>query len=428
MGIVAGRMEGARLTATDFACHGCDIQRQGLMWGVWRERWEELANDLAHGGLSLPQPYPIPSVIDESSTGAEGFTTAANVTTNCAAPCSTNFESRKFGTETRLITTYPWGGDWLYAEFPKNCFGTDWPTFRGVDDQFDRTSESKFRFAGIPFAIPAQLRRAPTGTQIVEAWLEVKFTGLVHRAWNLSVDNRYMRIDRIPAMDANEFQHSISYHNGVLKGEYIGSGITGGAPYSYIEEDDLSVTTASLSYNLVGRRRSSKNVYCPLWVAENSRDFGEVDDETYQGWVDYATMTVQNGAWVALGAGVATGGTVATGKWGVVNVTAALQGLLNARHLPLVDFQLWPTNAGVDLNATPGGLSGYLRGLDTVRSLAVDNIDDETFHYEFEISGQYTEFDSMETGALFFRMKLPDGTLSTHKVPHLNRGKMIKSA
>ena len=41
------------------------------------------------------------------------------------------------------------------------------------------------------------------------------------------------------------------------------------------------------------------------------------------------------------------------------DVTATLQGSANARHLPMVDFQLWPTSVSVVLRASPGSLEKF---------------------------------------------------------------------
>jgi hypothetical protein len=412
------------------------MQAQGLMLGVAQEVWMSDANALTAGGLSLPVPLERnslgPVIMGQTATGAEGYTNAAiDFTLYADDPAGEGFVAERewFGTETRPWYVWPWPdqagmpGGQVDAE-ASTFFGAIAKPINGPDGHW-LLGNGSFRLTGVAFDLPPEFTRAPKGSVVAKAWARVRFSGVRSWRWEYALSDWFPRWtggagpeDFVTSESLSLNGLPVAYRQSpdpeeesfVYAGDYLG---------------DTAETSADVTFALIGRRRNSASVRLDwnieAWKLNNPAYTGE----ELAAEIALRTKSLPADEWRSFGAGVASGGTVEDGQWRVVEITGAMQALVDAAEDVYTGLMLVPTNAGVTFGTGAEGMASYLMSLEPQLTLTSTGSGDSWFSYAMTGSGQYTEFESLEIGEIHVQLRLPSGALEAYPIPHLPRGPMM---
>jgi hypothetical protein len=412
------------------------MQAQDLMLGVAQEVWMGDADALVAGGLSLPVPLERnslgPVIMGQTATGAEGYTNAAiDYTLYADDPAGEGFVAERewFGTETRPWYVWPWPdqagmpGGQVDAE-ASTFFGAIAKPINGPDGHW-LLGNGSFRLAGVAFDLPPEFTRAPKGSVVTKAWARVRFSGVRSWRWEYSLSDWFPRWtggagpeDFVTSENLSLNGTPVAYRQSpdpeeesfLYPGDYLG---------------DTAEPSADVTFALIGRRRNSQNVRLDwnieAWKLNNPGYTGE----ELAAEIALRTKSLPADEWRSFGAGVASGSTVEDGQWRVVEITAAIQALVDAAEDVYTGLMLVPTNAGVTFGTGADGMASYLMSLEPQLTLTTTGSGASWFSYTMTGSGQYTEFESLEIGEIHVQLRLPSGALEAYPIPHLPRGPMM---
>lgn len=446
---VAGWMEAARMVNSGWECHSwrCVGNSSGLTAGVTREAWNyDPASVQGRLGNIAERAGGLPGVLALMSTGGPGlvmvdslsgefFTTADYTDVECCTGLPA-WNTKSLPTQGRRMYLWPYdngaGIGFVPSDFPllDNGFGADLePPGAGGGVGYS-VGPTMFRFAGLGFDIPPQLRRAPKGTTVVSAFLLCRFSGVQNRVWSISESGHWPRnAEAALSFPFEETRHHVTTINGV---EVLRIEPGEGGPIVTTNPEPPSVQTAAVTFVAVGRRLDSRPLLANLNVASQLLTWETADPPHAPTEAEVAALHAAStfavprtgSGWQAF-ASIQTPTVVEDGKWTSVNVTGAVGALLAARESACVQFQLFPGQGVSQLSTAPGGLRDYLAGLDPAVAVSSVNLDDDRHEYTFEASGQVTRWEQLEVASLQIQIRFPAGILETYRLPPLPRGPMM---
>lgn len=291
---------------------------------------------------------------------------------------------------------------------------------------------TSFKLTAIPFELPPQLRRAPPGLQVVSATVEVRLSGVSTHEWEWEIEQRG------PHWPAGSGSEPGSYFRGIYR-------INGERFRELVVEEGVTITnyarpggvppprvSAPLSFDLVGRRRSTARVYKAYLNASYLWSGGDPEDEAariaYIGGGDYANIPADG--WTAFPSAGALLTDVPADKWTVVDIRHAMQACIDARESLFTDLYLVPRGLGAEINAGLGDLALFLNSCLPQATIEIDSqmIDGvEWWTQSFGLKGQDTRFASVELRNLIVSVRLPSGAIETFCPPIPRRAMGVPS-
>jgi hypothetical protein len=267
------------------------------------------------------------------------------------------------------ITTAGWaippGGSWFGGYAPY----TD-PLSIGAAASFGFTAP-KFQ------AAEGMQRLAGLGAVCLEALAEVTFAGL--RIWEWSLTDTFDAA-------AGDYDQAF-YVNGVT---VYHRSRTGGVEDGETNPMPDGATSGSVTFSLVARRRNTGNGLA--WNGITDTMFPvPIPDHRYR----------------SFGSGVAS--PVEDGVQSIVDVTGAINGLMQAMREGYHDPALWPSMGGVDPGTDEGTLAGYARALLPSVSLSTHDDHPAGWSYSASASGRFCAFGSLEVRNVMGRFRMPSG-------------------
>lgn len=409
---ISGFGGGGHPGPSSVACFG---STQGIIYSDWilgtkRNTLTEYVRRLSEVGRTPPEAIADFSTtgppgglvyLFQTGTGAMGAFPFAEFT--CGDPPVThNDQNTYLPTSWATVATWEdyqpsgegfWSGNFAGSQLLGMILEPDAPPAAGL---------AAFRFAGPRVVIDPRFQRVPAGTEVLAAWVRARFNSLEHWSFQTTVTATEVRTSPGAV---------VSYHrtrvNGSTKREWNDSdGFIVNEPFP-----GPPSTSGGIGFDLIGKRRDTREVeaVAGVWPAVSLR-----------------TYPVDAGRWRSYGVGLSGSGTAASGKWRRLRCDALVAGIIAARSDRAVDFQLWPTSSGRDLNATPGSLAGYLRGCLPESGLTVSSVTATEVTWTWTQSGSWFRWESAQFGSVFARLRLPTGeVLDDFPVGHIQRAPVL---
>ena len=218
---------------------------------------------------------------------------------------------------------------------------------------------------------------AGLGAVVVEAKLEVMFTGLGNTRWE-------------------EYSHGGPH--GESYGRWMGS--LGVWDYWYHTIDGVSQEHPASGQS---------------WIAPGARVGFEVVGIRYDTVTGYLFNNpiyptgVPNHRYVSFGA--CPGTSVGVGVWDVVDCTSMAQAIMEWCRSECCGLMLWPTTAPAPSSAQdPSSMTTYLQGLDADQSYGLVVNGPYDWYAEYDFKGQFTSWENMQVGGLWVRWRMPNGS------------------
>lgn len=253
---------------------------------------------------------------------------------------------------------------------------------------------ASFNIAGIPFNPAGIIQRIPEGSTIVEAFARVKIDGLVVRKQTTNIiSNNY---------DYTYYLETTV--NGTLTREYE-TDATNTVITDYTASEPSLATTADVGFALIGVTADTADV------------------------IDYTGTPVSgvpNHRITALGVGLR--GIATDGEWALVDVTAAMQGLVDNRSNRITGFYWWPSPSHVAAGASFESMGAFVVSLFGDWSATVTH-DGGTGVRTTEtlVTTRELAWDSLDIDTIQVRWRPPSGSLDNACFP-LRQPPMIPPA
>lgn len=349
------------------ACWDCaTTYSDAFDWGTTRSAVALFADNGLPGWYSDSNYYAAMGSIS-------GYTTAANTAVvSCGSGCIEYSMNDRWTSNDHVVGVNPAGG-FLGNPTAYNYFGAEPPNW-----QLGAWSVAPVFYVGsTALPIPDVVTRLPEGAVCVEAWAQVKVTGLQRWDWELEVDG-----------DVTNYHWRVTVNDVAVQDYVVARATEAIVIDDSDEEDPVARTTGGIGFTLIGRRRRSSNV--------EAKDTGDL-------------IAIAADDWRAFPGGTVVGGTAADGKWSLINVTNVIQGLINARASEYTEFFLWPGAAGVSPLSTDTGLTAYAKTVFPTRSATLRGTAPNTWA-DYSASGSWTTFTTLQIGGILAKFRLPEGT------------------
>jgi hypothetical protein len=269
-------------------------------------------------------------------------------------------------------------------------FGSDYP---GPEPEVNgpfALRVSSCDVGGVRFDPGSLITRLPRNSEIVAAYMPVKFSNIQSRSW------RWDGLGRVyPGGSGAKYGYARIWVNdrNILWNEF--GGYDSGRPVDWVADEYLDlVDGASVSLDIVAARYDSLRTY-----TFNNPDRGA---ETF-----LPRMRLMSG-YGSIGFGGRT--TVPKNEWVMVNVTRAFRTALRLNDSPWQQLHLVPSFGQPATETDPESLGAYLQGL--CNEATVDVLDDSPNHWDLSgtASGQMALYENFEVGEPLVRYRVGGGT------------------
>lgn len=239
-------------------------------------------------------------------------------------------------------------------------------------------TSSAFSFSGYSIGLDPMMMRMLRGATCIEARARVKVDGLKYLDWN--------------------WRRKTSTADGVLIDDYAVNGTTfvgASVPSVAVLLSDYATATGGVAFRLVGRRRITRQIV------------------TFDG----ATQAVLDGEYRTFG-GTIAGSTLEAGKWGMVDVTNAINSMLKMKDSTVLEYYLWPSVGGASPQDEPASLGGYISG-QIASGSGGWTYDDDTGEaiVDDTMSGSYMQFTGFAISGIWARFSMPGTELNDMWLP-----------
>lgn len=374
-----------------FTCVDCTtVDHTGMMiGGKTRGAWGSLNDALASIGATWPFWGDVGLWRTYAFGNPESLTSAnTDVSHDCGDGTScpggfTSWNEENEGHAATELFLYPYQGP---GGGEPNYFGEEFV----VEELGDVSlTGGKFSFGGIAVNFLPVIRNLPAGSVCLEAYMPVRFTGIVSTRYHGSETTEFDAGGAVTDGTWEIYVNGSLYQRRVMVDSEVTEETDNSAGF------ELHENSAGISFMLMGKRRSSRNITVYRVPAP-------VPPEEHP---------IPDGDWRTFGGFTAVGASAADGKWVLVDVTNIVNAMLaTARTSKYVDFQLWPGRAAVDPDAGVGSLAHYLRSCYASQSISCTitggGAEPRHHRHEFTYAGQFTQWDSMETGPIIGRFRL----------------------
>ena len=254
-----------------------------------------------------------------------------------------------------------------------------------------------FEVNGVPFNAAALFKRLPEGAEIITARLEVTALGL-----ESSVE-RMEHQDQSSDLETGSYQY---YRHNELTEEFT-KGWNGDPdilnqpspiPPQWIEGGGIGLA-------LLGIRRNTANV-----IGEGNFTGDTLADPQVLTWDD-RIYNLPGDVPDFIGASIST--TIATGEQRVIDVTGAIQALVEDRDSLNTSYFLWPSVGAPVPSGTARGLGSYLRSLEASRSVSFVIDADGNPIKTTTVTCRQIRFESLSLGKLHIRYRMSGESASS---------------
>lgn len=243
-----------------------------------------------------------------------------------------------------------------------------------------------FNIEGVGFNPEGLLKRIDDGSTILEAVARVQFTGLVQRKQETTIEATGNSAPFNP-------YHATTYVNGVRTYE-LQRDASGTVLVNYSASEPSLATEADVTFALIG-------------VTQDTTDVVDVNGTTVSG--------VPNHRVRALGVGVRS--TAEAGKWSLVDVTGAVQGLIDNRDNRITGFYWWPSTGHVSAGASFETMGAFVVSLfgDWSASISYDGSNVRTL--STGATTRQVGWDGIAFDSLHVRWRTPSGAINERRFP-----------
>lgn len=259
---------------------------------------------------------------------------------------------------------------------------------------FHTAMSADFSIEGIPLNPEGILKRIDDGSTIIEAVGRFKVSGLVRRQQDTEITG---------TGNSAPFQpyHLTTTVNGTVTREYEVDGSGSVVTDTTASEPSLAAT-AGITFALIG-------------VTQDTDDVVDVNGTTVSGVPNHRIMS--------LGVGIRT--TAGDDEWTLIDVTSAIQGLIDNRHNRITGFYWWPSTGHVAPGASFSAMGSFVVSLfgDWSASVSYDGSGVRTLG----TSATTTEvgWDSLAIDSVHIRWRLPSGAIDSARFPLLQPPMMV---
>ncbi len=250
---------------------------------------------------------------------------------------------------------------------------------------FHTNMDASFSIEGIAFNPAGILTRVDDGSTILEAKARIRINGLVRRL-------QVTEISGTGNSPPYQPYHLTTTVNGTITREYEVDG--GGAVVTDTTASEPSLaTTADVTFSLIG-------------VTQDTADILDVNG---------TPVAIPNHRIRALGTGIRS--TASDGDWAVVDVTAAIQGLIDNRDNRITGFYWWPSTGHVAPGASFEAMGDFVVSLFGDWSASVSYDGDGVRTLSTSATTTEIAWDSLEIDSIHMRWRLPSGALDSARFP-----------
>jgi len=252
---------------------------------------------------------------------------------------------------------------------------------------------------GVRFDPGPLIQRLPAGSQVISAFIPVKFSNLKERTWEWEGLAR-----AYPGNIGTKYGYAKITVNGrnIIWNEF--GGYDSGRPVDWAPDEYLDfVSGATLTLDIIGTRYDSL------------QQFTFANPDRGAAVVLPRRRFISGRGSIAKQAGTAIG----DNEWKMINVTRAFRTALRMNDSPWQELHLLPSNGSPSTTQHPETLGNYLQGLCNEAEADVSN--DVASHWTFSgtASGRIVFYDSFQVGDPFITYTIGGGNTVSKIIPGL---------